>query len=277
MIDPSDDSEMVEDGGAGFVILRHPVPLALRGLVSRISGYREMPRRPVRMTETASLVVPIILGFGAPFSIALGREPGPGDEIGSFTAGLTLSPVQIASAGAAHCVQMDLTPLGARRFFGLPMRDLTDRMVTLDAVGDPALEALRQRLGNERNWSRRFAVAEAFLLSRLTTDAGPTPVAWAYRRILATGGALRVEQLSSDIGWSRKHLAARFHAEVGLPPKAIARIVRFGRARAMADAGEGTGWADIAAACGYADQAHLVREFRALAGVAPGAWRDRAG
>mgnify|MGYP005868667299 CR=1 FL=1 len=74
------------------------------------------------------------------------------------------------------------------------------------------------------------------------------------------------------LDWSRKHLASRFHEEVGLPPKTIARIARFNRAQAMAASGMGDGWADIAAACGYADQAHLTREFVALAGTTPGAW-----
>ena len=79
--------------------------------------------------------------------------------------------------------------------------------------------------------------------------------------------------IAERLEWSRKHLAARFREEVGMGPKTIARIARFNRAQAMAVGGDGDGWADIAAACGYADQAHLVREFTALAGTTPGAWR----
>ena len=52
----------------------------------------------------------------------------------------------------------------------------------------------------------------------------------------------------------------------------MARIARFDRARAMAATGTASGWADLAVACGYADQAHLVREYAALAGSTPGAW-----
>ncbi len=269
-----DDVDSAPDDGSDHVLLRHAVPPALAGLVARISGYRETVRRPVRMTEAASLVVPIIISFGEPFEIAHGREPAAGDRIGSFTAGLTSGPVQIRSGGAAHCLQVDLTPLGARRLLGGPMHALTERMVELDDLGDPSVAGLGDRLGNERSWQRRFAALEAALLRRLAPGGAPSgPVAWAYRRIVETGGTARIAGIAERLEWSRKHLAARFHEEIGLPPKTIARIARFNRARAMAAAGEGEGWADIAAACGYADQAHLVREFTALGGTTPGAWR----
>jgi AraC-like DNA-binding protein len=269
-----DDVDSARDDGSGFVLLRHPVPPALAGLVARISGYRETMRRPIRMTETASLIVPVIISFGEPFEIALNREPRPDERLGSFTAGLTGGPVRVRSHGAAHCLQIDLTPLGAYRFFGRPMHELTERMVQLDDLEDRTIAGLRQRLGEERSWRRRFVLVEAAMLPRLADGRGPSAaVAWAYRRIVETGGAVRIGSIAERLDWSRKHLAARFHEEVGMGPKMIARIARFNRAKAMAGAGDGDGWADIAAACGYADQAHLVREFSTLAGATPGAWR----
>jgi AraC-like DNA-binding protein len=269
-----DDVDTPPDDGSGYVLLRHAVPPALAGLVARISGYREAARRPIRMTETASLIVPIIISFGEPFEIALGREPRPDERLGSFTAGLTSGPVRVRSHGAAHCSQIDLTPLGAYRFFGRPMHELSERMVHLDDLDDRTIAGLRDRLGGERSWSRRFALAEAAILPRLASGRGPSEaVAWAYRRIVETGGAIRVGAIAERLEWSRKHLAVRFNQEVGMGPKMIARIARFNRAQALVAAGEGDGWADIAAACGYADQAHLVREFSALAGATPGAWR----
>jgi AraC-like DNA-binding protein len=269
-----DDVENAPDDGSGYVLLRHAVPPALAGLVARISGYREIVRRPIRMTETASLIVPIIISFGEPFEIALNREPERDDRLGSFTAGLTSGPVRVRSHGAAHCLQIDLTPLGAYRFFGRPMHELTERMVHLDDLDDRTIAGLRERLGEERSWRRRFALAEAAMLPRLAAGWAPSAaVAWAYGRIVETGGGARIGAIAERLEWSRKHLAARFHEEVGMAPKMIARIARFNRAQALAASGEGDGWADIAAACGYADQAHLVREFSALAGTTPGAWR----
>lgn len=269
-----DDVERAPGDGSGHVLLRHTIPPALAGLVARITGYRETLRRPIRMTETASLIVPVIISFGEPFEIALHHEPGHDDRIGSFTAGLTTGPAHIRSPGGAHCLQIDLTPLGAYRFFGRPMHELTQRMVHLDDLGDRTIAGLRERLGEERSWRRRFALTEAAIAARLAGEGEPAgPVAWAYRSIVESGGGARIGAIAERLEWSRKHLAARFHEEVGLPPKSIARIARFNRAEAMAAAGGGNGWADIAAACGYADQAHLVREFSALAGATPAAWR----
>ena len=82
----------------------------------------------------------------------------------------------------------------------------------------------------------------------------------------------RVSALAREIGWSRKHLAERFSIEVGARPKTAGRILRFAGARRSIDAGIRVGpmdWADLAADWGYADQAHLIREFRAMAGVTP--------
>src|SRR5690606_33732511 len=135
---------------------------------------------------------------------------------------------------------------------------------------DPALPRLRQQLGEEPDWDRRFEVAENLLLERLrNTPAASPAVAWAYGRILSSHGRAAVEPLAEEVQWSRKHLAARFKDEIGLPPKQVARIARFLHATSLAISGAGSGWADVAAACGYSDQAHLTREFRELSGTAP--------
>lgn len=256
-----------------FTLVKVPPPAGLEGLVSEIAIYRETSGQPIRQVETASLVVPLLIGFAEPFQIAIGRAPTSADGFHSFTSGLTLKPVNILSAGACSCLQINLTPPGARRFFGLPMSELTGQMVALNDLGDASLERLRQQLEDEPCWDRRLALAESFLLTRMRAAAEPPrATAWAFERIIATGGRATVERLAQGVEWSRKHLASRFHDEIGLPPKQVARIARFERARKLAAAGDENGWADIAAACGYADQAHLVREFREFSGATPSAW-----
>jgi AraC-like DNA-binding protein len=251
--------------------------VALAGLVSKMVGYRETERGHFRQIEAASLDIPLVISFGEPFAIGLGGAPGSNDRYGSFAAGLFAGPVTIDSFGAANCLQINFTPLGARRFFGLPMTELTDRMVALDDMLGAEGTALRDKLGDARAWERRFDIAEAFVQRRLDEADAPLPeVAWAYGHIAASGGRMKVAAIAQEIGWSRKHLARRFAEEVGLGPKAVSRIVRLNRAIAAARSGDG-GWAGIAADCGYADQAHMVREFRALAGASPTAWGIRAG
>lgn len=270
---PSRRPDAIIVATGAFTMVKVSPPSGLEGLVVELALYRETSGKPIRQVESASLVVPLLIGFADPFKIAIGRAPTGADGFHSFTSGLTLRPVNILSAGNCSCLQINLTPPGARRFFGLPMSELTGQMVALDDLGDAPLARLRRQLGDEPDWDRRFALAEAFLFARMQGTAEPSrATAWAYQRIVATGGRASVSRLAREVDWSRKHLAARFHDEIGLPPKQVARIARFQSAQKLAASGKTEGWADIAAACGYADQAHLAREFRGFAGATPSAW-----
>lgn len=241
----------------------------LAGIVARIAGFRETARRPTRFQEAASLVVPLVISFGDPFRIGLGRDPTPDDRFDSFAAGLFAGPVVIESAGAAHCIQVDFTPLGARRFFRCPMHELADRMVALEDVLGTEGSRLRQQLGEETAWPARFDLVRAFIERRVAVTDLPAPaIRLAFDGIRRSGGQVRMARLAERAGWSRKHLVARFRDEIGLGPKAIARIVRINRAVGMIRSG-GDGLAAIAQDCGFADQAHLSREVQALAGLTP--------
>lgn len=90
-----------------------------------------------------------------------------------------------------------------------------------------------------------------------------------------TGGCLGIGRLAAEIGCSRKHLVAGFGSEIGLPPKTLARILRFARVLRRLDGADRPAWAEIALDCGYYDQAHLIRDFRQFAGTTPAAWLRR--
>ncbi len=151
------------------------------------------------------------------------------------------------------------------------MSELTDSMVVLDDLLGAEGTALRERLGNTPDWAARFDLAEAFVASRLSKAREmPIEIEWAYDSIMASGGRARISSIADSLGWSRKHLAASFSNAIGVGPKTLSRIVRFNRALRLSRR-ETCDWADIAADCGYADQAHLVREFRDLAGETPSA------
>ena len=254
-------------------VQRKPSP-RLADLVSRITGYRESLCGGVSQREAADLVVPLIVSLGSPFRIALSRAPLASDRQPSFVAGLHAGPVHIQSDGGAECVQIDFTPLGAYRVFGGAVIGLADRMVDIADVFGHDGRRLRERLGATRSWRRRFDIVEDFVACRALRQPSPE-IAFAYRSLARGGGGARIASLAEDIGWSRKHLAQRFRNEIGLPPKSVARVMRFQRACGLAWADDHGGWAMIAADSGYADQAHLAREFAALAGETPVAWARR--
>ncbi|NGN39457.1 AraC family transcriptional regulator [Mesorhizobium sp. CGMCC 1.15528] len=260
-----------------FEMVQHAPDAALTGLVTRITGYRELVAGHFRQTEAASLTVPLIISFGGAFSIGLGRTPGFEDRVTSFAAGLFAGPVVIDSFGDAHCIQIDFTPLGARRFFGMPMTELTGRMIDLGDVMGREGRNLRERLSDVATWDQRLAMAQRFVTRRLAGAArAPSPVSWAFDRLMASGGRMPISRLATEIGWSRKHLANRFAAEIGIGPKTLSRIVRFNHVLTLSKSSQGDGWAGIAAECGYADQAHMARDFHELAGTTPAAWLAQA-
>ncbi|WP_432283215.1 AraC family transcriptional regulator [Aminobacter sp. BA135] len=253
-----------------FEFVRRAPSLALAGIVTHLIGFRELTPVYVRQTEAASLDVPLVISFGEPFAIGLSRAPGDNDRFASFAAGIHAGSVVIDSFGRSCCIQVNFTPLGARRFFGMPMSELADRMVPFDELLGASGHRLRERLGEQADWHRRLDIAESFIVERMMTARLPSAeVSWALEQIMVNGGRSRIATLANEIGWSRKHLAARFADQVGVGPKAIARIVRFNRAANLSKRADRTSWADLAAECGYADQAHMLREFRELAGTTP--------
>jgi AraC-like DNA-binding protein len=166
-------------------------------------------------------------------------------------------------------VDVELTPLGAYTVLGRPLADLAGECVALEDAFGPGGRELADRLREECDWDARFDVLERFLIGRVAVGPAPTPaVAWADRRLREAGGNVRIAELAAELGCSRRHLTSSFSAEVGLGPKAVARQVRFAGVRErLARAPKRL--AEIAAAAGYYDQAHLNRDFRELAGVTP--------
>jgi AraC-like DNA-binding protein len=203
--------------------------------------------------------VPVIVCFGVPYRL-------DGERFETFVAGMTDRPVATEFTGAAGGVQIDLTPLGARRILGIPMEELTRQVVAVEELlGRELVERLRDAPG----WRERFALLDAALLRRIDSGPAPAPeVAWSYARLAAADGRVAAGTLAEEVGWSRRHLAARWRRDVGMGPKAVARVLRFQRAlRLLRD---GHALADVAYDCGFADQPHLNREFRALGGSTPG-------
>ncbi|MEU4402622.1 helix-turn-helix domain-containing protein [Micromonospora orduensis] len=255
----------------------------LRPFVDRYIGYRERADVPLVRRETAGVFVVLILGWGAPLDVTDPRSAERGVRmVDSFVAGTFDGWCTTRTVGVGEGVELLLSPLTARRVLGLPLGELTNRAVGVGQLPGGWLDRLRCRLADAPDWPRRFALLDTALAARLA--ASPPVDArldWAWRWLVARGGQGGVGTLATELGWSRRHLAARFRQEVGLPPKTAARLLRFQHARAAlagADAASGTAsagrvvdWAEVAARCGYYDQSHLIRDFHQFAGATPAA------
>lgn len=202
--------------------------------------------------------------------VVIGGAPGRTEAlvVGSMT-----RPLVITSREPASFVGVRFRPAQARRLLGIPAAELTNlRVAAGDVVRgiEPALEPPTATADLEA----RVRALAAALRARLPLDGAPPPaVIEALRRIERSGGTRRVTTLAPELGVTRQHLARQFAEFVGVSPKTYARVVRLHRAIAQARARPPSGWAAIAAAHGYYDQAHLVDEFRELVGVTPSEWR----
>src|SRR5262249_9111742 len=118
--------------------------------------------------------------------------------------------------------------------------------------------------------THRFAVLEDALLSRLCNrPERHWAVSVALDMLQQTGEALRVADVARRIGLSQRRLIQVFAAEVGLRPNLFFRVQRFQRAREMVRHATPPKWAAVAAACGYFDQSHLIRDFCEFSGLSP--------
>lgn len=257
-------------------VTRRPAP-ALRPHVDGYVGYRTDPLPGGVHRGLPSRHLTMIVSLGAPVDVLAQTDPGqrPG-SYGFLVSGLQLRPALVAADGPQEGVTVELTPLGSRALLGLPAGALWDTTVEADAVlGRTAVE-LRERLLAAPTWAERFAVCDAVLGAVVASrDPAPlpSPLRGAWHELAASDGRIAVGALADRVGWSRRHLSARFVTEFGLPPKAAARVLRFERACALLRSAPHLPLVEVALSAGYADQPHLNRDFAALAGCSPTAWR----
>lgn len=272
--------EVVAEGQAG-----RPAEV-LRPYIARYSGYRQAGLAPGRHAGLPSPFLTLIFTLDEPLTVAEHPDPRqPAQEYLTLAGGLHTRPATVTHDGRQSGIQIALSPVGARAILGLPAGELA----SVDAEGSEVFGELaaqiRQRVQEAVSWEGKFAVLDELLSRRLEDyrqrgrpDVSPE-VGFAWNHLLATGGTVTVSELAGLTGWGDRHLRARFAAEIGLTPKAAARVVRFDRARRLlqrrAVAGCKLDLAGLAAHCGYYDQAHLDADFRALAGSPPTTWLAR--
>jgi AraC-like DNA-binding protein len=194
----------------------------------------------------------------------------------AFVAGPQTRYALIDGECALSYVEVRLTPLGAFRLLGVPVSELTGHLVDVADVVGPAGPRLADRLRDAPSWPQRFAMLDRVLLGRVETGPRPAPeVTRAWHLLAASGGRTPIRAVAADVGWSHKHLIARFRTATGMPPKMAARLLRFERVVDRVTADPAVRWDRLAAEHGFADQAHLIRDFRTFMGTTPGGFRRR--
>src|SRR5258706_4175297 len=203
--------------------------VALRPYVREYVGWREHTTSPLVRRELPSEIVPVIVNFGAPIRIFDPDNPSRWATLDSFTTVVYETFVLVGTSGPSGGLQIDLTILGARLILGRPLRDLANLVVSLEDVLGRAAAHFRDELRDAPSWDARFEIADRELTKRLVAAAPLAPrLQWALTRLVQTHGTVSIGSLVDHVGWSQKHLIEQFKEHIGISPKTLARVLRFG-------------------------------------------------
>jgi AraC-like DNA-binding protein len=161
-------------------------------------------------------------------------------------------------------------PGAAYLFLQIPLCDLQNQVVSLDAIWGGFAVEIRERLYLASTIEARFALLEELLLARLTdVPQGLKAVQYAAAEVARVHGALSIRELSNRIGMSQKHLINQFRHMVGSTPKELARLYRFAQVLDSIDLSQPVDWTLVAHQFCYHDQPHFIRDFKEFTGHTP--------
>lgn len=229
------------------------------------------PHAQERALPSAAPALWIDLG-GDGLRVAAQRQP---SRMRTFCASVALgaySQWHLVEAGR-HIARLGVKfkPGGAGAFFSPPAWELCDTQEPLEALwGDAAADELHERLLAETTSTARFQLLERTLLAHRASSREQHPaVTFALDALCATPHERTITQVVEQIALSHRQFIAVFRRDVGMTPKRFCRVRRFLAIIHAAQHTNNINWAAMALACGYADQAHLTREFHEFAGVSP--------
>jgi AraC-like DNA-binding protein len=248
---------------------------ALRPFARAYVGWDEQVTAPLCRRELPTEEAPLIINFGAPFHLYAPGDRRRDRDVASFVTGAYDTWQLVESRGASHGVQINFTLLGIRLLVGRPIEDMTNRALAPEDVFGRFAHDLVHRLYDAPSWDARFACLDRALAARLGDPRDvPAGVRHAWHHLIASAGRVQIGRIVEDVGWSQRHFIRQFTHELGVPPKVLARMLRFGRVVRAVRANRAADLAGLAAMSGYYDQSHLARDVRQFAGTTPGALRE---
>jgi AraC-like DNA-binding protein len=197
---------------------------------------------------------------------------------GAMVSGARSTSFLIETHRATSVMGVELAPGGAFPFLNVPVGEFRDALVPLDAVWGPHAVDLRERLMEAPTAPRKIGILEAALLDRAAHPIEPHPaVSIALRGFLDGPQGSSIGAMARRVGLSPGRFIQVFRDHVGLAPKLFCRLRRFQRILAATEGRRRVNWAAIALYCGYADQSHLIRDFRDFSGLSPTAYLTTRG
>ncbi|MBS0426666.1 MAG: AraC family transcriptional regulator [Proteobacteria bacterium] len=256
-----------------------PATHALRPLVARLGSHDAAPhdlgafasREHVTPTGSTHLVLRI---GGPPIRVYDDVADLRGHRLGHAVVGGARAAYHVREvSGSPGSVGVVLRPGASEVLLGVPESALAGHHTALELLlGECVVDAMLGRLHACVGAEQRMALVEQWLVIR---SLGRGPALHPMLAAALSTPAHRLERVRCMVeasGMSHRHWIALFRHSTGLLPREWLRLRRFAHAIEYASQ-PSRGWAEVAAASGFADQAHLANTFRTVAGVSPSEWR----
>ena len=265
---PSEVPRPAADGSGGGHLIAPPP--ALRGAVIgffSVTGPSSLGARRLLPDGGADLIFNFNPVQGEPDAAAVGVLTAARTVVRRSSAGH--EPSELPLLGVAFA------PGAAFSWLGVPLNELRDQVIALDQLWGRDSARLLETLHEASTLRARVDQLSSFLSSRrrFSSTAAEDWIRAGVHVIRTRRGRLSMRELCAEIGVGERRLQRSFRERVGLSPKELARIARLHATLARLQRGPPRSWSERAADSGFADQAHMIREFRRLAGQTPAAYQ----
>ncbi|MFT3910729.1 MAG: helix-turn-helix transcriptional regulator [Ferruginibacter sp.] len=184
--------------------------------------------------------------------------------------------VEIASNGKAGFVSVRFYPWGAYHFFDKPIQHFLDQTIEAGKLWGNDAEKIIDKIKNKKAIHERFEIIQQFLLDKLDQfSKADTNTDNAVKLIRETKGMLSIEAICDRTGFSKKQLERKFLSTVGTTPKLFSRITRFLNICQNLEEQKDKTLTQLTHECGFYDQAHFIKEFKAFSGFTPKEFYDK--
>ena len=188
----------------------------------------------------------------------------------SIITGRQINRIQLKMMHHNLTIKVGFQPGGLFRLLGMPLNafSMDESFDSSDVLGKD-IAFVTEQLREATTYGQMIAIVELFLLKKRAQLRSKLPIDNVLPLIIQKGGLINVDEIAALSCVSTRQLERQFQQRIGIPPKFFVRLTRFSKAWVMKEHNPNILWTQIAYACGYFDQMHLIRDFKEFAGVTP--------
>ena len=185
----------------------------------------------------------------------------------SILVGPQLSRVDLSMGYNMLVIMISFQPGGMHRLLHVPMHEMLGYHFDATLLLGNEMKEINERLNNTSDYNRMIDIIQDYLLKKVKKLKASLPIEQVLMQLKQMK---TIDQLAKQACISTRQLERQFKERIGMPPKVFARLLRFSKAWVMREKNNDISWIKIAYACDYADQMHMIRDFKEFAGVTPG-------